>query len=139
MKNHLSESEKGVITEKIASFLISSCNEIVAAYVLGSFVNPGPFSDIDIGIITIKKRDRTLEFEIELETRLEDIIRYPVDVRILNQAPLSFCQTAIRFGKVIVDRNPNLRADFEGQILKRYFDFYRFRSRYLKDVVNAPI
>ena len=30
-------------------------------------------------------------------------------------------------------------ADFESYVLKKYFDFARFRRRYLSEVINAPI
>jgi hypothetical protein len=63
----------------------------------------------------------------------------PVDIRILNRAPISFCQNVIREGKVILDKNPDERAFFQGLILKKYFDFEPFRRRYLREVVNAPI
>ena len=80
-----------------------------------------------------------LKFELGLKARLEDLINYPVDLRILNHAPLSFCQNVIRHGKVIIDKDPNLRAEFTGKVLKQYFDFSIFRKRYLNEVINAPV
>jgi len=74
-----------------------------------------------------------------MECKLEKILGCPVDVRVLNYAPLSFCQNVIRQGKVVMDRNPDLRADFEGKVLKQYFDFAPFRRQYLQEVTNAPI
>jgi len=99
----------------------------------------GQFSDIDLAILVDSPPDDPLFFEINLETELEKIVKYQVDVRILNQPPLSFCQGVIRSGTVLVDRRPNLRADFQGKVLKQYFDFTPFRRRYLYEVVNAPI
>jgi uncharacterized protein len=78
-------------------------------------------------------------FEIEIETELEKITGCPVDIRILNGAPLSFCQQVIRNGEVILDSDPDTRADFEGRTLKKYFDFSRFRTRYLREVCHAPL
>jgi hypothetical protein len=63
----------------------------------------------------------------------------PVDVRVLNGAPLSFQYHVIKDGQVIVDHNPDIRADYEGRVLKQYFDFSRFRMRYLKEVMHAPL
>lgn len=45
----------------------------------------------------------------------------------------------IRSGRPIVDKDPNLRADFETRILKHYFDFSPFQRRYLREVLNAPV
>jgi hypothetical protein len=83
--------------------------------------------------------NKPLDFELELENRLEKAIKYPVDVRILNRAPISFSQNVFRTGRVIIDKNPNMRADFEGRILKQYFDFSPFQQRYLQEVTNAPV
>ena len=84
-------------------------------------------------------QSRSLSFELDLEGDLERLVAYPVDVRILNQAPLSFSQNVFRSRKVIIDRNPDLRADFETRILKEYFDFAPFQKNHLKEVLNAPV
>lgn len=112
---------------------------ITTAYLFGSFIAADSFSDIDLGVIIKTDFANLMLFEFELENRLEKICSHPVDVRVLNRAPLSFCQNVIRHGKVILDRDPNLRADFEGNIRKQYFDFSRFRKQYLREAVNAPI
>jgi hypothetical protein len=112
---------------------------MLSAYIHGSFIKDRPFSDIDIGIIISTSKEDIVAYELALEAALERTIKYPVDVRVLNHAPLSFCQNVIREGKVVLDRDPIARSDFEGLTLKKYFDFYRFRRRYLEDVTNAPL
>jgi predicted nucleotidyltransferase len=139
MKHSLKKSEKEKIIQKIISRLFEQHDEILTVYIFGSFISARYFSDIDIGIIAAIDLSKPLEFELELENRLEKVIKYPVDVRILNQAPLSFAQNVFRSGRVIIDKNPNLRADFEGRILKQYFDFSPFQQRYLQEVINAPV
>lgn len=139
MKHYLSPPKKESVIETISSCLYSRYEEITVAYLFGSFITEESFSDIDVGIITKVKPDRPLNFELDLENKLEMITKYQMDVRIINQAPLSFCQNVIRHGRVIVEKDPNLRADFEGKILKQYFDFSRFRRRYLDEVINAPV
>ena len=63
----------------------------------------------------------------------------PVDVRILNKAPISFVYHVIKDGIIVVDKNSDLRADFEGLTCKKYFDFRHLRIEYLKEVANAPV
>ena len=109
------------------------------AYIFGSFLKSDAFSDVDVGILIDHKLDSPLNLELNLEIELEDIVNYPVDVRVLNSAPLSFCQSVIRYGRVILERDTNLRADFMGKILKEYFDFSPYRRRYFREVINAPI
>lgn len=138
MKHSLTNIQKEDTLRRIASDL-NGHEEITVAYVFGSFNNPVCFSDIDIALLTDEKITDSLNYELELEIELEDAVKYPVDVRVINNAPLAFCQNVIRHGRIILQRDPNLHADFMGRILKEYFDFVPFRRRYLKEVTNAPI
>ena len=139
MKHKLKSSQKEAVVKKISSYLHSECGEITAAYLFGSFVTEDSFADIDLGIITNVEPESSLNYELNLESKLERVIKYPMDIRIINRAPLSFCQSVIRNGRIVVDRDPNMRADFEGLILKKYFDFAPFHRRYLQEVINAPV
>lgn len=138
MKHSLKHIQKESILEDIA-LILKRHDEIVLAYVFGSFIHSDTFSDIDIGILTDEDIDSCLDFEFNLEIEIEDIVNYPMDVRVINNAPLSFCQNVIRHGRVILERDADMRADFMGRILKEYFDFAPFRLRYLREVANAPI
>jgi predicted nucleotidyltransferase len=91
------------------SGLLENRNYIVFAYIFGSFVAQESFNDIDIGIV------------------------------ISNRAPISFAYHVIKGGIVIVDKNRDLRADFEGLTYKKYFDFRHLRIEYLREVANAPV
>jgi len=139
MSHTLSRAEKEKVIQIISSHFLQQYDEILAVYIFGSFISERHFSDIDVGIITAMDLNKPLDFELKLENRLEKLIKYPVDVRILNRAPISFSQNVFRTGRVIIDKNPNMRADFEGRILKQYFDFSPFQQRYLQEVTNAPV
>ena len=76
---------------------------------------------------------------MELENELEDILHIPVDIRIINNAPLSFQYNVLKTGKVIVDGDKTLRADFEGLIFKKYFDFVHLRNEYLRETLNDQV
>ncbi|MFN2303215.1 MAG: type VII toxin-antitoxin system MntA family adenylyltransferase antitoxin [Anaerolineales bacterium] len=139
MKYTLKSSQKEVVVKKISATLHRECDDITVAYLFGSFVTEDTFSDIDLGVVTNIEPNSPLNYEFNLESKLESVIKYPMDIRILNRAPLSFCQNVIRNGRIVLDRDPNSRADFEGLILKQYFDFAPFRRRYLSEVKNAPV
>jgi predicted nucleotidyltransferase len=139
MKHRLDPSSKEKVVAVISAFLGNDRPEIATAYIFGSFVESGLFSDIDLGILTEGAVEKPLDYELEMETQLEKRVKYPVDVRIINQAPLSFTQNVIRHGRIILERNVALRVEFTGYILKRYFDFAPFRRLYLGEVTNAPI
>jgi hypothetical protein len=102
MKKKFEKPKKERLTEQIISYLTSEYDEITVVYLFGSFVTGEFFSDIDIGIVTKVNPVKALKFELDLEIRLEKIVGCPVDVRVLNYAPLSFCQNVIRQGTVII-------------------------------------
>lgn len=136
-KHSLKPSDKEGILRVISDHLILHHPEIASAYCFGSFRDEA-FSDIDLGFLLFKAVEEPLTYEMNMEEELEKLISYPLDIRVINRAPLSFCQAVVR-GKLIVDRDPDLRADFENRVLKRYYDFAPFRRRYLAEVLNAPV
>jgi predicted nucleotidyltransferase len=138
-KRSLDEAGRDSILSLTASFLTSQHPEIIAAYVFGSFARQEAFGDLDVAVLIAAGLAEPLEFELKLEKDLEKLVRIPADVRILNDAPLSFQYTVIREGKVLLDRDPNRRAAFEGNVVKQYLDFSRFRRRCLKEFAHAEI
>ena len=137
-KHTLAKQKKEEIIKTISTCLLQH-DEIFAAYIFGSFITGESFADIDLGLLLRHEFENPLEYEIELESKLEKLVKFGMDVRVLNKAPVSFAQNVIRHGQVIVDTDPNRRSDFESYALKKYFDFARFRRRYLAEVSNAPI
>ena len=137
MRHQIEPSEKENIIRTVSSHLLEIHEEIIAAYCFGSFLADA-FADIDLGLLLDSPPEEQVVYEMALETELENLIPYSFDIRVINRAPISFCQSVVR-GKVIVDRDPNRRADFEGRVIKQYFDFAPFRQRYLAEVLNAPL
>lgn len=139
MKQHIPESEKQVVIKQISS-RFSKQKKIVFAYIFGSFVSEKKFTDIDIGIyIDNKNGINTLNFELRMENEINSLVHFPIDVRIINDAPISFVYNVIKERVLIKDEAPSLRADFEGMIFKKYLDLAHFRKQYLREVINAPI
>lgn len=138
IKHTIAKREKEKITKSISSY-IRKRKEIVTAYFFGSYVSGQQFGDIDIGALVLNEPDNPLEYEFELEIKIEELVKISVDVRVLNKAPVTFVQNVIRHGIIFIDNNPNIRADFESYILRKYFDFAPFRRQYLAEVINAPL
>ena len=137
-KKRMSGDRKRVIAEKIAAALAGK-DDVCFAYIFGSFASKDGFKDIDVGIfISDENIASHLSLELELERELEDAVRMPVDVRIINNAPLSFVYNVLRQKFVIVDKDKTWRADFEGLVYKKYFDFKYLRDEYLREIINAP-
>ena len=138
-KYTLSGPDKEKIRHRVAAYIRREQEGVIAAYIFGSFEIKTQFSDIDLGLLLKRKLVEVLQFELEIEAHLERLAKYPIDVRVLNNAPNSFTQNVIRTGKLIVDKDPGFRAGFEGNVLKQYFDFAYFRRRYLSEVSRAAI
>ena len=137
-KYKISKREKEKITKSISSYL-QNRKEIITAYLFGSYVSGQHFGDIDIGFLLVNEPEDLLGYEFDLEIDIAKLVKFSVDVRVLNCAPITFAQNVIRQGKIIIDNEPNIRADFESYILRKYFDFAFFRRQYLAEVVNAPL
>lgn len=138
-KKKLFVANKRDLIEKAAAVLQPK-EYILFAYIFGSFIAETSVNDIDIGLFIHGENPKsllTLEFELELE--LENTIGFPVDIRIINNAPVSFIYNVLKSGVVIVDKNISLRADFEGLICKKYFDYKHLRDEYLREIINAAV
>ena len=94
-----------------------------AAYLFGSFVEPGPFHDVDVavryGLLTPVEADRRA---FELQGRLEALAGLPVDVVALNGRPVSFCFHVFRGRALVVRDDEALTADIERSQARDYFD-----------------
>lgn len=115
---------------------------LCVAYVHGSFVEGGLFRDIDVALYYHPTPEfNLLDRELDMEVTLEEVLieagfRIPVDVRIINQAPLSFRYCVIKDGELLLVRDDDRRVDFEMLTLSKYFDFAPFRAAYLTEVLG---
>lgn len=135
----LSKTEKSKII-RIIKGILKVHKEISFACLHGSFNAPGPFSDIDIAVYLTRVPDFPLEYELHMEGELMGALgRYLIDVRILNNAPLSFRYNVIRYGKNLIVNNQDERADFQENTLTRFFDFAPHRNAYLKETLGLEI
>lgn len=67
----------------------------------------------DVILHAIKAHQGQRDAELELKAKLSNVVkRYPVDIRILNNASLSFRYNVIKNGQPIVVNNDNIRSDF---------------------------
>ena len=133
MKVHtLNDIQKREIINKLTR-LLKEREEIVFAYLHGSFLTHD-FRDIDIAIYL--KEDEDVLYEVELGVELEKILKFPVDVRVLNSAPLTFRFKVIKDGLLLFSRDEKIRSNFEALTISEYHDFSYFRKRYRREVLG---
>jgi len=138
-KRSLTAEERKHLIERITTFLQAK-EYILFAYIFGSFTSGKSFNDIDVGIyVSLEKPVSQLNLELEIERKLGDVLHIPVDVRIINRAPIPFTYNVLRSGVVILDNDKSLRTDFEGLIIKKYFDYQHLRDEYLREIKSAAV
>ncbi|MFP4001950.1 MAG: type VII toxin-antitoxin system MntA family adenylyltransferase antitoxin [Thermoplasmata archaeon] len=127
--------------EEIKSSLVENLQKedrIKFAYIHGSFLK-GKFHDIDIAVYVeevVDKKD-ILDFELEKEVELCDLLKIPVDLKVMNNAPTHFCYKVIKDGELLFSKDESARPDFESLVLVKHHDFKYYRERYRKEVLGV--
>ena len=138
-KKSVDVKDKATITEAIVGKL-QEYPEILFAYLHGSFLTNEFFNDIDLALYLSKIPDSLLEYELKMEVILRNtVLGAPVDVRLLNGAPLSFQYNVVKEGIPIVVNDDSERTEFQERTIKHYFDFALFRKRYLEEVYRIAV
>jgi len=91
-----------------------------------------PLSDIDIAVF-LKKNSNFIKNKVNILSILIDILNSDeIDLVILNSASLPLSMRIIENKKVIVDKAPFVRHQYESLIMRKYFDFSINESRILR-------
>ena len=95
---------------------------VVFAYLHGSFVSQPAFRDVDVAVcLADDVAAAGAERQIELSERLSRRVGVPVDVRALDDAPLSFRFHALR-GRLLLCRDDERLAQMIEETTRRYLD-----------------
>jgi hypothetical protein len=113
---------KDQIMSAIAEILVQT-EGIDFSYIFGSFIDDDiPFHDIDLGVYFIgNNRLQMSEGANNLATILSRKTGYPVDVRVLNNAPVSFVYNVLK-GKLIYEKNEDIRCQVMENTVRSYLD-----------------
>lgn len=105
---------------------------LLAVYAHGSRVRGvgRPDSDLDVAVLFADRRDWRTEEGIcaQLEGRL--ISAFPLDVRVLNDAPPAFQFRVVRDRGLVWEADRSLRVRFEGRVFQEYQDHLYYRDQY---------
>ncbi len=128
---------------KQAAPLILRAYPVEAAYIYGSVARGTvlPSSDVDVALVlssALPPYER-LKLELAIQAALEDASGFsPVDVRVINEAPLMVRGRIVQEGVLIYEGSRAGRIAFEVATRKRYFDFApvacRLRDAFLERV-----
>jgi len=136
--NNILQEEKERIREVLGR-LLEEEGRIIFAYLHGSFAEGRSFRDIDIAVYVEESevpREGVIDFEIMTSMKLETNVKLPVDIKVINYAPLGF-QYYSTTGSLLMCRDDDLRVDFLTKIRSLYFDFQTRSKRFLLEMLHA--
>jgi predicted nucleotidyltransferase len=102
--------------------------EVVALFLFGTFdtEKERPDSDIDLAVLIDPQKTKDNSYEMlkaEYYNTSPDFSLLDVDIVILNAAPTSLKYEILKTGRILLDRNPDLRRLFTALTLQEYFDY----------------
>ena len=115
--------------------------DIVCVYVYGSVARGEArgTSDIDVAVLYAQEPPPTLDgLGLELGYTLERLLGKPVDLVILNRAPLDLIHRVLRDGVLVYDSDPSSRIRFEVQARNAYFDLLPYLRQYRRATPGVP-
>ena len=134
----LSDEKRDICLQRISGFLEQDPS-ILFAYAHGSFLEPSRFRDLDIAVFAMPDNLplRPYVYEIELGNAIIQLldVPFPVDVRIIHSAGISIQYHALR-GRLLVDRNPDMRSEIMTRIASLYLDIAPILAYHTKEAFS---
>jgi predicted nucleotidyltransferase len=121
------------IDRHLTEFFQAHPHGVAAVYLFGSAARgtARADSDIDVGVLLIETPPATFDAQpYELEADLEHRLGRPVDLVVLNRAPVDLRTRVLRDGRLVLDREPSVRIQFEVRTRNEAFDLEPILRRY---------
>lgn len=138
MRPPMDQARRSQIRTGIATALAAESG-VVSAYLFGSTLSADSVGDVDVAVLLDPERhdsQRSVDAQLHLTARLERILGIPVDVVILNDAPLGLRLAAVR-GLVVYSRDDAKRQAFVEQTTLQAMDSAFLRRESLRDVLSS--
>ena len=123
------DEERNKLLERLRQEFLKQ-EDILFAYVHGSFIEVESFKDLDVAV-WVNDPERSFEYSVNLSVKLELKLRVPIDVHVLNEAPLPFKHYVFTRGVLLFSRDEELRAKVVDLTLREYIDLLELRRRSL--------
>ena len=130
---HLEPGVRDRLIERITAVLADR-EDVSFAVVFGSFLDGQAFRDIDLAIWTTESAAPSLD--LELAATVSQHVGFPVDVRRINDAPVSFLFHALR-GRVVAARDPERLATLMEHTARDYHDRAPLLRRATRETFSA--
>src|SRR5215510_10303348 len=116
------------IAQRVRSILASS-EDIVFAYIYGSFARGESVRDLDVALYTTEDKD--FLFAIDIAALLRRDTGFEVDVTVMNHAPVALQFAILRDGVLLFSKDEALRTALIERVSRQYREYTHFRDLYL--------
>lgn len=109
--------------------------EIIFAYLHGSFIDPvANFRDLDLAVwLRVEALSNNgFEYALNLALTLDQKLHLPVDVQLLNLAPVGFKFSVFKYGELLFCKDYQLLSDLIEQVAVEYMAFYQLAEAEFK-------
>lgn len=114
--------------------VLDAHEEVQVAYLFGSTARKTSHedSDLDIGLLLDEEFEPDALYTSRISGEIEKKIKpkRTVDVRIMNEKPITFQHQVLKYGKQIFVRDEKERIKFETYVYDRYLDYKPFFEQY---------
>jgi len=100
---------------------------ILFAYVHGGFIERCVFRDVDVAL-WIENVEKAFYYTVDFSVKMEVDVGIPIDVQVLNQAPLPFKYYVFTRGELLFSRDEKLRFEVVNETMRKYFDLKMLRE-----------
>jgi hypothetical protein len=114
---------------------------LAAAWLFGSAARgeARPGSDVDVAVLLRDDPEPTLAgLRADLADSLTEALGRPVDLVVLNGAPVDLVHRVLRDGVLLLDRDPSRRIAFEVRSRNAYFDLLPYLREYRRGPEREP-
>ena len=125
--------DRATTIRKLRERLASWDKGIVCAYLFGSYARGDERrdSDLDVAVLLAQEPRPTLDgLQTDLCDALAEAAGKPVDLIVLNRAPVDLVHRVLRDGILLLERDRGARVRFEVQARNQYFDLLPYLERY---------
>jgi len=132
----LGEEQRRDLTKMITT-VVRQDERVLFVFLYGSFLYGAFFRDIDLGVF-VKDVGSTgfWDYECRLSQKIERMLGhpFPVEAKVINRAPISFCYHVIR-GRLLFVRDEGVMVDFMTRVARTYLDMAPLRRKYMLEAM----
>jgi hypothetical protein len=100
---------------------------VVFAYVYGSFVERDSFRDLDVAV-WIRSVGDAFYYTVDFSAKLEVEMGVPIDVQVLNEAPLPFKHYVFTRGRLLFSKDENAcMLRLVDEVVRQYIDLKQLK------------